>query len=89
MYDSLFKTSRFCFEMGQGKYSLLQSSDLDQNFHFKTSLVAVLVIVFNVLAISLALYTELTANCEVGKLNCHKGLEVLGLQQLSVIGVVL
>jgi len=51
-------------------------------------LVAIFLAIVNVLAVDFALDADLLVPGEVGKLNGHQRLEVIGVEQLPVIGVI-
>lgn len=74
--------------MASGKDLCLRSA-LNFNLYIKASLEAVLLAVPDVLTERLALDADLSVHGQVGELHGQQGLQVLGLQQLAVVGVVL
>lgn len=64
-------------------------SALNFNFYIKASLKTVFVTVPNVLTVRLTLYANFGVHGEVGELYGQQRLQVLGLQELAVVGVVL
>lgn len=65
------------------------SSRVDQDLDVEASLVAVLLAVVDVLAEHPALDAQLGVQRQVGELQRHKGLLVVRVQQLAIVGVVL
>lgn len=74
--------------MASGKDVCLWSA-LNFNFYIKASLKTVFLTVPNVLTIRLTLYADFSVHGEVGELHGQERLQVLGLQELAVVGIIL
>lgn len=74
--------------MASGKDLCLWSA-LNFNFYIKASLKTVFLAVPDVLAVRLTLDADFCVRGKVGELHGQQGLQVLGLQELAVVGVIL
>ena len=74
--------------MASGKDLCLWSA-LNFNFYIKASLKTVFLTVPNVLTIRLTLYADFSVHGEVGELHGQERLQVLGLQELAIVGIIL
>lgn len=74
--------------MASGKDLCLWSA-LNFNLYIKASLKTVFLTVPNVLPIRLTLNANLSVQSEVGELHGQQGLQVPGLQELAVVGIIL
>lgn len=74
--------------MASGKDLCLWSA-LNFNFYIKASLKTVFLAVPDVLAVRLTLDADFCVRGKVGELHSQQGLQVLGLQELAVVGVIL
>lgn len=74
--------------MASGKDVCLWSA-LNFNFYIKASLKTVFLTVPNVLTIRLTLYADFSVHGEVGELHGQERLQVLGLQELAIVGIIL
>lgn len=71
------------------EYSSWLRSRADCQLDVKASLVAIFVAVLDVCSVSLAFDADLLIQSDVSKLNGHQGLQVHGVQQFAVVGVIL
>lgn len=81
-----------CRERERGKGSLgkvLRSWGVDCNLNVKASLVAVLFAVVDVVSEHFALDAQFGVESQIGELQRHQRLQVVGLQQLAVVRVIL
>lgn len=74
--------------MARGEDLCLWSA-LNFNFYIKASLKAVFLTVPNVLTVRLTLNANFSVRGEVGELHGQQGLQILGLQEFAIVGIIL